>query len=417
MLEPQCHSGIGDLLPLMAHGPSGNTRQTTRGLPSATLRGTHAAGRRNVWTRIVLAKRTPSRDSRRAWSVSKGSNVSPSADDPIPPIAPCLTNVLLESVMLMTDHRPFFVKHDIPLSGAPIASSEPGRRVHPPARAQVPTNPHPLANLFSSPSSPSSSRAPPLPPAYGRSHSLDAGQPSYHPHLSPSAHYSVYPPPRSPHPQLQLSGPRNRQDDPYYPSIPAPSPSSAHPPSRDRRNPGPLYTTGYSATVGLPGSHPHGSLSRSTSLANLRTFDLPMIYRPTATYPHSPTAASDSGGGSSSVERDRDRERRPRQAISCFSCRKRKLRCDGIKPCMQCSRRGEDASCDYAPEVRRRGKGKRPTGEGSEGVESMSPLTEDKPLVEGDRAGERSSEQQQEVSEGDQRPTVDIGSPTTSQIE
>lgn len=51
--------------------------------------------------------------------------------------------------------------------------------------------------------------------------------------------------------------------------------------------------------------------------------------------------------------------RSQRQLISCYPCRRRKLKCDGAIPCAQCLRRGNEAECAYATHVRRRGKGKR----------------------------------------------------------
>jgi len=48
-----------------------------------------------------------------------------------------------------------------------------------------------------------------------------------------------------------------------------------------------------------------------------------------------------------------------RQIISCFPCRERKLKCDGMKPCQPCTRRGAAEGCAYAEGVRRRGKGKK----------------------------------------------------------
>jgi len=48
-----------------------------------------------------------------------------------------------------------------------------------------------------------------------------------------------------------------------------------------------------------------------------------------------------------------------RQAISCFPCRTRKLKCNGQKPCSQCTRRGGDDGCRFAESVKRRGKGKK----------------------------------------------------------
>lgn len=53
-----------------------------------------------------------------------------------------------------------------------------------------------------------------------------------------------------------------------------------------------------------------------------------------------------------------DAPRKKKLALACHFCRRRKLKCDGIKPtCENCSRRGE--VCTYDDNVRRRGPGKR----------------------------------------------------------
>ncbi|WVQ78420.1 hypothetical protein IAT38_000506 [Cryptococcus sp. DSM 104549] len=59
---------------------------------------------------------------------------------------------------------------------------------------------------------------------------------------------------------------------------------------------------------------------------------------------------------------------RKRQLISCYPCRKRKLRCDGGRPvCQQCQRRNIHGQCGYAETVKRRGRGKRVDDEEGEG--------------------------------------------------
>ena len=47
-----------------------------------------------------------------------------------------------------------------------------------------------------------------------------------------------------------------------------------------------------------------------------------------------------------------------RQAISCYPCRIKKLRCDGKEPCAQCVKRNGEESCSFATGVKRRGKAK-----------------------------------------------------------
>ncbi|ORY24993.1 hypothetical protein BCR39DRAFT_545514 [Naematelia encephala] len=78
---------------------------------------------------------------------------------------------------------------------------------------------------------------------------------------------------------------------------------------------------------------------------------------------HPPPARYDMPSGS-------ETRHRTRQAISCFPCRQKKLRCDGAKPCVQCVRRNSIEKCAYADGVRRRGKGRR--AEDGEGGSSDS---------------------------------------------
>jgi hypothetical protein len=48
-----------------------------------------------------------------------------------------------------------------------------------------------------------------------------------------------------------------------------------------------------------------------------------------------------------------------RQPISCYPCRKRKLKCDGDHPCSSCIKRSSEVECKYEGEIKRRGKGKK----------------------------------------------------------
>lgn len=48
-----------------------------------------------------------------------------------------------------------------------------------------------------------------------------------------------------------------------------------------------------------------------------------------------------------------------RQAIACYNCRQRRLKCDGENPCSPCVRRGVADTCAFAQQVRRRGPGRK----------------------------------------------------------
>lgn len=74
-------------------------------------------------------------------------------------------------------------------------------------------------------------------------------------------------------------------------------------------------------------------------------------YSSTSTSQSSPTSPHEGGGGGGG--------KGGRQAISCFPCRGRKLKCNGQKPCAQCSRRGGEDECHYAATIKRRGKGRK----------------------------------------------------------
>ncbi|WWC61018.1 uncharacterized protein I303_103596 [Kwoniella dejecticola CBS 10117] len=72
-------------------------------------------------------------------------------------------------------------------------------------------------------------------------------------------------------------------------------------------------------------------------------------------------------------------KRAKRQQISCYPCRNRKLKCDGKKPCAQCSRRHIDGQCKYAENIKRRGRGKKvgDGGRGRGGSEELEPEDEE----------------------------------------
>ena len=93
----------------------------------------------------------------------------------------------------------------------------------------------------------------------------------------------------------------------------------------------------------------HGSVPSSLSEAS-RHISYDPYYHPSRGYYSSSGSAPGRG---------------QRQLISCFPCRRRKLKCDGAKPCAQCLRRGNEGECGYATHVRRRGKGKKKDGDES----------------------------------------------------
>ncbi|KAJ5721010.1 uncharacterized protein N7483_008944 [Penicillium malachiteum] len=49
------------------------------------------------------------------------------------------------------------------------------------------------------------------------------------------------------------------------------------------------------------------------------------------------------------VSRQRDTQRKSRTVLSCTPCRQRKVKCDRLAPCSQCTRRSAAESCDYLP--------------------------------------------------------------------
>jgi hypothetical protein len=42
------------------------------------------------------------------------------------------------------------------------------------------------------------------------------------------------------------------------------------------------------------------------------------------------------------------RNKRARPTISCLECRRKKLKCDRVQPCMQCKKSGREALCSFA---------------------------------------------------------------------
>jgi len=113
----------------------------------------------------------------------------------------------------------------------------------------------------------------------------------------------------------------------------------------------------YGPSDSYPPSHPHAvspyafsSYPSSSSRPTASSLGGPSGPGYEPYYRNSQGFYSASSGGSGRVQR---------QLISCYPCRRRKLKCDGARPCAQCMRRGNEAECGYATHVRRRGKGKK----------------------------------------------------------
>lgn len=64
---------------------------------------------------------------------------------------------------------------------------------------------------------------------------------------------------------------------------------------------------------------------------------------PPQTYP--PTDPSPS---TSTSTPEPAKNKRARPTISCLECRRKKLKCDRAQPCMQCTKSGRQALCEYA---------------------------------------------------------------------
>jgi hypothetical protein len=58
----------------------------------------------------------------------------------------------------------------------------------------------------------------------------------------------------------------------------------------------------------------------------------------------SPAQLTQSSSGQTPL---RPRNKRARPPISCLECRRKKLRCDRVQPCMQCKKGGREALCTF----------------------------------------------------------------------
>ncbi|KAJ5564226.1 fungal-specific transcription factor domain-containing protein [Penicillium frequentans] len=52
-------------------------------------------------------------------------------------------------------------------------------------------------------------------------------------------------------------------------------------------------------------------------------------------------------------QRDSSARRKSRTVLSCIPCRQRKVKCDRLEPCSQCTRRSVAEACDYSPKTAR----------------------------------------------------------------
>lgn len=83
-------------------------------------------------------------------------------------------------------------------------------------------------------------------------------------------------------------------------------------------------------------------------------FHLPQVHPPPFYSLSSPESSTNSREGLD-VEPVGSNRQRKRQLISCYPCRKRKIRCDGRRPvCEQCERRKIVNQCGYAESIKRR---------------------------------------------------------------
>lgn len=83
-------------------------------------------------------------------------------------------------------------------------------------------------------------------------------------------------------------------------------------------------------------------------------FHLPQVHPPPF-YSHSSPKSSINPREGLNLEPVGSSRQRKRQLISCYPCRKRKIRCDGRRPvCEQCERRKIVHQCGYAESIKRR---------------------------------------------------------------
>ncbi|KAL7424098.1 hypothetical protein Q5752_001683 [Cryptotrichosporon argae] len=129
---------------------------------------------------------------------------------------------------------------------------------------------------------------------------------------------------------------------PYTSSWPSSSAPAASPSSHRH-----AYGGGFAAYSEFPPPAQYPPAPYGTSRAS-------SSYTPSSSYPPSPY--TNGGAGPSLVAAA---ERPARSAMSCFPCRRRKLKCDDGRPCGACRKRGESEDCTFPRAVKRRGRGKR----------------------------------------------------------
>ncbi|KAF9529523.1 hypothetical protein CPB83DRAFT_834946 [Crepidotus variabilis] len=134
----------------------------------------------------------------------------------------------------------------------------------------------------------------------------------------------------------------------------------------------PMIPTGHQhphqQTTSLPSIrqlHPYLPPSSSSGLPHATNEAVPYPYTGSSSYaPHNPSAESGPshsmsagqrenlyGGGESEAEDPEHpsppKKKRRRQALSCTECKRRKIKCDRTHPCTPCTRRGEEAGCQW----------------------------------------------------------------------
>ncbi|ODN98459.1 hypothetical protein L198_03704 [Cryptococcus wingfieldii CBS 7118] len=262
------------------------------------------AGRENAWGRLQKQGK---------WQEIKRRHAPyPHAPSPPRPPSPELSTLrqaapsVISSLAGMRQQQGWRPPQQTPLDTVTLTPGRPRTTVPVPARQYPPE-----------PFSPPAYRPPSRPDMHDMDvHGQRGGWGTYQPVYLPIEDQTVYPPPRDHLP----AGYHNAPHAPY-PAAPMAASPRVHPPP---------------FSIGEPSHHPvHGD-----------RFNV---------HP--------SGEGSTSEFR----LPRKRQLISCYPCRKRKLRCDGRKPiCEQCERRKVASECGYAESVKRRGKGKSADGRSEE---------------------------------------------------
>jgi len=67
-----------------------------------------------------------------------------------------------------------------------------------------------------------------------------------------------------------------------------------------------------------------------------------------ASSPQSQTQSESNKGHEPHKEKPAPKSKRARPTISCLECRRKKLKCDRVQPCMQCTKSGKEALCTFA---------------------------------------------------------------------